>query len=244
MINIKQACGVNEVLDFLLLDEAQNALLVKCILQERADDIQLVGNSISLLDKGSGNYLFSPYDFEEFNVLYNLKKPKTFFMANESITRHLKEGYPEIQIVGYNQWVFDGEHILIPKEIDGVRFRKMELSDLPFVVDTFQSEEFGLDYLACQIEHSCSVCALDTKTGSVIGYTLVHKDCELGPIFILPEYRGRGLGSELLCRITLVTMKWDNWPLAHVNKDNIPSMAILSKMGYKLCSQNVCWCYA
>lgn len=231
-------------LELLFGNEQQNALMIKCVLQGRADDIELLGSSICFHDKSSGNYFYYSENIEQFDALYNNKKPKVFFLSSDVLLRSLERKYPEVIIHSYNQWLYTGKNEIRLKEFDFICFRKLELEDLPVIVGTQHSEEFKEVYFAEQIRSNTSICAVDIKSNEILGYFLMHKDGENGPLYVADKCRNMGLGTEMLIRITRDVLSFDKWPLGHVKPENKPATAISIKAGYELCPREILWCYA
>jgi len=229
--------------ELLYADELQNALMLKCMAQNGADNLQVSGKSVRLFDKSSGNYFFCSEDIGEFETLYCPVKPRIFFLSSDAILEDLKRLHPQLKIHNYEQWIYRGNGNIVTKEFDWIGFRELTLDDLPLVMATQHSEEFDETYFAHRILYGSTICAVEKETGQVLGYFMVHKDGENGPLYVAEKCRNLGMGTELLKRITKKVLRTDYRPLGLVKPENIPAQIISIKVGYERCPKEVLWCY-
>ncbi|NLM84168.1 MAG: GNAT family N-acetyltransferase [Clostridiales bacterium] len=236
--NVKEAA-----FKLLYADELQNALLLKCIVQNRAADIRVLGQSVSLRDKSSGHYFFRSEEIGEFEALYGTAEPKVFFISTDVLYEDLRRLHPQLDIHKYAQMVYKGDGNFDLKEYDGIAFRKMTPEDLPFVVATQDGDEFDEAYFAHRIESGVTVCAVEKETGQIVGYFMQHNDGENGPTYIAEKCRNLGMGTELLKRIIKEALEIDPWVVGLVRPENTPGQVIGLKTGHVRCPKEVLWCY-
>ena len=236
--------GVREAaLKLLYANELQNALLLKCLVQNRAADIKVFGNSVSFLDRGSGHYFFCSEEIDEFEALCGPVKPEVFFLSSDTILQDLKRLHPQLEIHSYAQMLYTGDGDFDMKEFDWIEFRPMTREDLPFVVATQDSDEFDEAYFAYRIANGPAICAVEKETGQVLGYFMQHNDGECGPTYVSEKCRNTGMGTELLKRITKAALDAAPWVIGLVRPENTPAQAIGFKIGYQRCLKEVLWCY-
>ena len=228
-------------MDILARDPDQNALMVSCLNRGTARNVSIIGQSVCFQDSNSGNYMLRCDSLEEFEAQYAAMPPCTFLLANGALGGRVQEAHPELTLCEYCQWVLTEPPEIEVHEMEGVAFGPVTKAQLPFIFRTYLSDEFDHDYVRRQIERAPALCAFEN--GKILGYVLTHADGEAGPMYIDPAARGKGLGTEMLRRITRMLVAQGYIPLGHIHTDNQVSMKMHRHVGFHQCGELIFWAY-
>ena len=91
----------------------------------------------------------------------------------------------------------------------------------------------ALEWVKKKIENSIDDYSVIFENNQKVGYVSVHKEenmWELDDFYILEEYRGRGIGSQVL---EYIVKKYDRIFL-YVFKENIGAISLYEKYGFKV----------
>ncbi len=71
------------------------------------------------------------------------------------------------------------------------------------------------------------------EDNKLVGWVLTHDDGSIGLLNVLPEYRRKGYGYELMLAIIRETRKVGKLPFLHIEENNIKSTELALKLGFE-----------
>ena len=115
--------------------------------------------------------------------------------------------------------------------------RTADESDLPMLTETYD--------LISPEELKKVVCRKSILLGyhqdRLIGFIGEHLEGSMGILYIFPEYRHRGFGSELQARFIAKTMEEGYVPFGQVEKENRASLRLQKKLGMTHSDNLIVW---
>ena len=229
------------LLEILKKSPEQNVLIIERVRRGLYDDPDIFSSSVKIRDVTSGSYMFDIESPAAFYRLYNTSAaaPGIFFISGDKLKdRFTEDGFI---CVSYEQFVMEDPVSDFKDESSDFEYGPAGIRDLDQIVSTYQTPEFGYHYLKTRIERGPSVCAW--YKGKLAGYLLTHANGEAGPIYVFPEYRRQHLGYSLVLRMNKMLQEQDILPIVLISPDNIASINLAEKSGYKKVHGRVMWVY-
>ena len=116
--------------------------------------------------------------------------------------------------------------------------RQMTVDDLPFVMEHYKLVDFP-DYIRGRLESGVVWGAyIDGKCAGFIGG---HKEGSIGMLEVLPEFRRRGIGTDLENFQMNRFIDMGFTPYGQVYLDNAESHALQKKTGLEVSTDIICW---
>lgn len=115
-------------------------------------------------------------------------------------------------------------------------FRAAEKSDVPQleVYDMISAEEMN------KVVERKSL-TLGFEGDNLAGFIGEHLEGSMGMLYVFPEYRGKGYGTELERKFIADTMERGFIPFGQVEKNNAVSLALQKKLGMTKSENLICW---
>lgn len=76
---------------------------------------------------------------------------------------------------------------------------------------------------------------------SLAGFIGEHLEGSMGMLYVFPEFRGKGYGTELERKYIADTMERGFIPFGQVEKNNVISLALQKKLGMTQSENLICW---
>lgn len=222
-------------------DPIKNGLLLNRLKNGFADDIGVFGNNVRLRDTRDQKYMFAVEDYDSFLVLYitAMRKPRIFYINTDVFIHQLdSKRFHTLSLV---QLVKNTPLDVPNTELEGYEYGTVTESDVPFVMQTYISPEFNQANINESLQTGPTVFV--RHQGETIGYLITHRDGETGPMYLLPEHRGKRIGRELVLRMTKAVLETGDVPLANVERDNIACIRPHIEFGYEQPEREVVWVY-
>ena len=149
--------------------------------------------------------------------------------SREETQRLIETGhYVEDDIVTVYMEYYPDEDILL-SDVQGVKFRDLDESDIPFVKEHY-------DAPAAAQPGVIEGCIADGMIGAegeegLYGFIGIHKEGAIGFLYVLPEYRKRGIAMELEKRMIRKQLDRGLLPYCHVQAHNTASLNLQKKIG-------------
>ena len=233
------------VLQKLAKNWEYNAPLLNVAERNCHEDVKIIRDSVCIKDKISGTYLFSAGKWEELEILLEDvgEKLDTFMINTGLCNKEVLRKFPQAIICEYDFYVMDKkDNVRYSRAIEDFEITSLNLTWLDFILDRYKDKEFSHErYISDRIINGLGLGLL--HKGEKAAFVLQHKNGETGALFVEPNYRGRGLGGELLKRFNEVLFEKNSILFALVEKDNIASASTMVNSGYKKLRNNIIWVY-
>lgn len=229
-----------EAMAALMQAPLQNALLIGRLKQGLARDVAVADGSVRLRDMRSGNYMYAVKSLDAFRKLQQsaADTSRVFFLSDDALQGEMEAA--GLMPLPFLQWTID-HPVPIPPADPAFHFAPVRPSDLELILSVYKSEEFDRDYVLDIVLRNPTVAAYDGE--NMAGFVLNHRDGEAGPMVVLPAYRRRGLGCQLLRRITNLLLENGLPVVGHIHLDNQVSIRLHVDAGYQRSPRPVLWVY-
>jgi len=226
-----------------------NAALISVVERNCHENVKIVGKSVRLKDKVSGNYFFSAQNTQDLDILLEdvTDELETFYINTDRFKEKISCRFPHCSISEYVAFIARKEdfvHEEKPRAVfpEGFTTAKLDLSWLEFILSRYCDEEFGnRDYILDRLLYGKGLGAV--KNGKKIGFIMQHKDGEIGPFMVDEEFRRLGVGKALLSAFQSKLFAENSLAYALVKIDNIASLRTMKAGGYQKADQHILWVY-
>ncbi|MDQ7096741.1 GNAT family N-acetyltransferase [Desulfosporosinus sp. PR] len=226
-------------------NKEQYAPLINVVERECHEEAEVIGDSVCLRDKASGTYMIATEKWDELEALLEKggEKLDTFMITPNNYKPEILGKFPQAVVSEYELYIMQKEnYIPYSWAIGDFEVVKLDIDWLDFILRNYNDKEFGnARYISDRIVHGPGLGLL--HQGEKAAYLMQHKDGEIGPVFVLPKFRGRGLGSELTKRIHAVLWEKSSVLYAFIEKSNRISAQTIVKSGYAKVKQDILWVY-
>ncbi|MBP3361947.1 MAG: ribosomal protein S18-alanine N-acetyltransferase [Clostridia bacterium] len=114
-----------------------------------------------------------------------------------------------------------------PENLDGITAVENASFTIPWSRKSFEAE----------LNNETAVYFIASDGSTVTGYAGMWKisgQCDITNIAVLPEYRNKGIGSALLCRLTDYCRENSLSPITlEVRESNLPAQGLYKKFGFE-----------
>ncbi len=114
----------------------------------------------------------------------------------------------------------------------GPRISRLTLADADTVV-RHSPYNRRADYVRARIlaGPSCGI----RRRNELVAWGLTHDDGSMGFLYVLPEYRGKGLARALTTALARKLLRRNIRPFMYIVRDNRASVSLTSSMGFERC---------
>lgn len=213
-----------------------NLGLLRVMERGSGEVIEESGTALLVRDDVSGAYLLACDDAEEGMALLDRHASEIglLMVSNYSLGLAAFEKYGFSEKLECYQVAYYGER----PDTDAELFvRAANDDDLPMLTETYHlisSEELEKVVARGSI-------LLGYYGGRLVGFIGEHLEGSMGILYVLPEYRRRGFGAALQKRMIAKTMDEGFIPFGQVEKDNVKSLGLQSKLGMTISGNLIVW---
>jgi len=134
------------------------------------------------------------------------------------------------------QAVYEGEKKVLPYDYEIVQLDESYLRFVRDTYHTFGDDEYILDRIRCG-----EIYGAFNKTGKIMGFMGHHDDGLLGMLEVLPEFRRKGVATQLMTYLINKDIEDGYIPFSQIYITNEVSKALHRKMGFTLSRTPVYW---
>ena len=124
-----------------------------------------------------------------------------------------------------------------PSADGSLTVRAADERDLPMLIETYRL--VGPDELKEIVERRSILLGYDR--GRLVGFIGEHLEGSMGILYVFPEYRRRGFGAALQKHLIAQTMDKGFVPFGQVEKNNLNSLKLQSKLGMTRSDDLIVW---
>lgn len=140
-------------------------------------------------------------------------------------------------------WKLSTYRFILPKnvKIDSLDYsvRKLSISDADYIYDNSSYKEFtSVDYINERIKKGVSVGI--SKNNELVGWGLTHDDGALGFLHVIPEFRGKGYGKNIVKALIKKKRKLGGSVFLNVEAQNIKAKSLYTNLGFLL-DREISW---
>jgi len=205
--------------------------------------VGIAGDSFCIRDRLSGYHLFAATDELELDVLFDETEPNldTFLLQDSRLIGTALLRYPKAAAAEYHLYVLHREDPLpeavVRAEDDIV---PLDAGWLPFMLERYLDPEFGHEpYLADRIRRGPGLGLL--HRGERAAFVLQHKNGEVGPLVVDQQFRGHGIGQELMKRFNRELLQRNTCAYGLVKPENLASAGMMTASGYHWTGHSIWW---
>ena len=124
-----------------------------------------------------------------------------------------------------------------PKICSGLSVRTADEHDLPMLIENYHL--ISPEELTEVVRRKSLL--IGYHQGQPVGFIGEHLEGSMGLLYIFPEYRHRGFGTDLQTRLIAKTMEKGFIPFGQVEKDNQDSLRLQEKTGMTSSDNLIVW---
>lgn len=140
-------------------------------------------------------------------------------------------------------WKLSTYRFILPKnvKIDSLDYpvRKLSISDANYIYDNSTYKEFtSVDYINERIKKGVSVGI--SKNNELVGWGLTHDDGALGFLHVIPKFRGKGYGKNIVKALIKKKRELGKSVFLNVEAQNIKAKSLYTNLGFLL-DREISW---
>lgn len=116
-------------------------------------------------------------------------------------------------------------------------FRVADKNDVPRIMEVY--DMISTEEMYKVVERKSLI--LGYEGDNLVGFIGEHLEGSMGMLYVFPEYRGKGYGTQLEKKYIADTMERGFIPFGQVEKDNVVSLALQKKIGMTQSENLICW---
>ncbi len=134
------------------------------------------------------------------------------------------------------QAVYTGDPI--PIERKDITARRLELSDMPFVLENYHHPGAKEEHIRERLNDYMVGAFAD---GKCAGFAGIHEEGAIGLLEVLPEYRRRGIAEFIESQVINWCIENSRLPYCHVMTNNTASIALQKKLKLSFDTKPLYW---
>jgi len=220
------------LIEFLKKDEIKNLNIIGFLENNSICIVERIGNSMLVKGTSDRDWIYiSSSDEEELNILKNKldKNDKNFGAIEDWMVPILIENKSI-------EWDFPLVQYYLPADC---KVPRPEIHTEPLIKEDakiiFENSEYqnsiSLEYSEEQIEKG--ITAGIRLDGRLAAWCITQDDGGLGFLHVLPEYRRKRYGYHVTLALIEVVRKKGKIPFAYILEDNVKSINLITKLGFK-----------
>jgi len=200
-----------------ILEEQDNALLVFDHVGE--------GYFLACEDKALGISILDKHNASQFPLL---------MIANYELAQIAFERYAfDDRLICY-QVAYYGEK---PDAASRLVFRVADAKDVPTIMQAY--DRISEEEMHKVVERKSIMLGYEGQ--NLAGFIGEHLEGSMGMLYVYPQFRGKGYGTELEKKYIAYTMDRGFIPFGQVEKNNTISLALQKKLGMTQPKNLICW---
>ncbi len=204
------------------------------------ENFKRCGTSIRLREKMGGYYNCEFTSTEDVSCLLEdiSSEVRTLVFSGTEYINEVKKIFPEAVVTDYVTMVINDLaripdlHSIIKRiNIKNYEITPISIDWLDYIDLNYKSKEFEREYLKNRIEKDLGFGLFINNEKK--GFILIHKNCDIGPIFLDREYRGTGLADILTVTLLRKLIEQGRTPYLLIDKKNICSIKQAERCGFE-----------
>ena len=224
--------SLQKVIERLDKNKFKNVNILNFIENNTIISAEIIGESVLIrgISDREWVYINSPNLDELKTVKSNLtEQDKNFGAIEEWMLPVLIEGHEiewELPTVQY----YLPDNVAIPEP--EVNITSLSPDDAITIFENSEYKEFiEIDYIKSRIKNDVNVGIYDGK--QLVAWGLIQDDGAMGFLHVLPEYRRKGYGYQVTLALIEKVRKKGKLPFASIMQDNLKSINLVKKLGFK-----------
>lgn len=222
----------NEAVDILKMDKVNNVNVINFI--ENYQITYIEKTSDSLVIKGISDrpwvYIVSKSENELKLIKNRLNDSDRNFAVIEDWMIPILASGNKIK------WILSAYRLFLPEEIvlPGTTniTSPLEEKDSSFIYESSDYKDFlSIEYVKERIINGLSSCIRNGSTP--IAWGMIQDDGAIGFLTVLPAFRRKGYGKEIVIDLVHNVRRQGKLPFVHIEQNNKKSMNLISSLGFK-----------
>lgn len=213
-------------------DKIRNINIINFIKSYPAHTFDFVGDSV--LIRGTSDedwvYISSASEEEFLQLIQGLDEEDKCFAALEDwMCPYIVEGKEIRSQLTSMKLVYDEEKPLPPVMSNVVG---LSTADAPYIFENSKYKEYiSIEYIQERISNGVGLGIYED--GKLVAWAITHDDGAIGFLNVLEEYRRKGYGTDVTVSMIKRLLELDEVPFVHIEEENINSMNLALKAGFK-----------
>lgn len=222
----------NELVKYLSKDQDKNVNMINFVRTYPINMIKMVGESVLARGKSDENWIYisSSSNIELNELVSKLDDNDKYFAVIEDWMLPILTQGKEVE------WKLSCMKYIFPKNIklprNNCKVIKLSVDDVQYIYDNYEYKKYtSLEYIAERIVKDISFGIIEDN--KLAGWIMIHDDGAIGLLNVLPAFRKKGYGYELILAMIKEVRKIDKISFLHIEEDNIKSTNLALKIGFE-----------
>lgn len=222
----------DEILKYLTRDKIKNINMINFINTYHINNIDMVGNSILVRGKSDQNWVYiSSSSKDEFIKLVDKLTEEDIYFAiiEDWMLPYLIKDKKLLWKMTCMKLIFP-ENLALPE--NKYNIKELTVNDAEYIYNHYEYKDYAsAEYIAERIIYGTSLGIYEDN--KLVAWIMVHDDGAVGFLNVLHDYRRKGYGYELTIAMIKKLRELGEIPFVHIEEDNIKSMNLALKLGFK-----------
>jgi ribosomal protein S18 acetylase RimI-like enzyme len=235
-------CETQLAKELLMQDEMQNRYPLLRLSQNGVDECFFVGNSVCLYDAQHNKYIYAVQSAGDLRGLFDIvksRKGELVSLITDAQWGETARGFEEGMLVNYCTQFALAPYTNTPPAVPGVSFSAVDRQIAKWILSVYEHPELSVNFILRRAASAPAVAAI--YKGNPVGFFITHSDAELGPIYVDPAFRSKGLADALYAEAISQLPKDKPMPVLFVFPQNHASQKWVRRMGCVPASKEVAW---
>lgn len=222
----------DNLIEILSKDIYKNINMINFIENYPLTGFDKAGDSLLVKGKSDENWIYisSSSELELIQLLENLNVEDKYFAIIEEWMEPIIIKQRDLE------WKLSCVKYILPENIklpkNKCEVTRLTKDDANYIYANYDYKNFSSPaYISERIVKDLSFGIMEDN--KLVGWVLTHDDGSIGLLNVLPEYRRKGYGYELMLAITREARRLGHLPFLHIEEDNIKSTELALKLGFK-----------
>lgn len=230
----------------LMRDAGQNAYALLRIRQNVVTECAIFETAVRLLDGEANKYLYAFDTMEQFDTLYrqvaHREGPLVSLAPSARFAQALRAYDSRFEVTAYVQLCTAPRPV--PAEEEGlhpdITIGEVREDMAQWMLSVYEHPEMSAAFICRRIARAPSAAAF--YKGRPVAFFMTHSEAEMGPVYIDPAFRGRGISAALYNRVLhRFAAQGLEPPVAFVHPQNAASLGWLARMGCTPAREQILW---
>lgn len=222
----------NELVKILSKDKNKNVNMINFVNTYPINCIKKVGESVLIRGKSDEYwvYISSSSNIELSKLVNELNDEDKYFAVIEDWMLPIVTQGKDLE------WKLSCMKYIFPQNIQLPRNKskivELSIKDAEYIYDNYDYKKYtSKEYITERLQKDISLGIIEDDR--LVGWIMIHDDGAIGMLNILPAYRKKGYGYELMTAMVKEVRQQGKIPFLHIEEDNIKSTSLALKVGFE-----------
>lgn len=234
--------SLEQAKELLLQDKVQNRYPLLRLAQGGVGECWIRGGSVCLWDKEHNKYIYAVRSADELRQLHGQvreRKGELVSLLTDDAWADTARALEDGLLVNHCTQLLSVPYEGTPPALPDIRLGEVTKEVAEWILTVYEHPELSVEFILRRAAAAPAVAAFCGDRP--VGFFLTHSNAELGPVYVDPAYRSRGLADALYAQMASRLPRGDAAPVLFVFPSNHASQKWLRRLGCVPTPKQVAW---